>query len=285
MRKFLPIILISTTFVVLTISRVFAQIPTLPAGSLGTAVQASVGEFYLSLWGYVSPFASITLTFNGIFVRATVADQNGDFIISQVLINAGFSSFCLDAIDFKRIGESYTCFSIPPATASVTMKDIFLPPTLGLSRTTVTAGGSATAFGYTMPGAKVTLHINGELLTTYADNTGYYQFDLKNLKAGNYSLYATANYQNKESLTPTKKLLLESISIQKQTAQQIAKTIGNWWDQLLRFLKNLLSNPLWLVIPILILIIILIRKLWGRQFPNPFKLKSRLLHHSWWMGY
>ena len=250
-------------------------------GSLGTSVGASVGEFYLSLWGYISPFASVVLTSDGIFLRATVADEKGNFIISQVLIKAGFKSFCLDAIDFKRIGESYTCFSIPPATASITMKDIFLPPTLGLSRTKINAGGSATAFGYTMPKAKVTLHINGELLTTYADSNGYYQVTIKNLKAGNYSLYATAEYKQKQSLEPTKKLKLESLSIQKQVINQA----GNWWDALLRFLKNWLWNPLWLVIPIIILIIILIRKLWGRQLPNPFKRKSHLLHHFWWIGF
>jgi hypothetical protein len=266
-------------------SRALAQLSQLHSGSLGTTVEASVGEYYLSLFGYVSPFASIALTFDGVFVRATVADQNGDFILSQVLIKAGFTNFCLDAIDFKRIGESYTCFTIPPATDSVTMKDIFLPPTLGLSRTTVNAGGSATAFGYTMPGARVTLHLNGQSLLTYADNTGYYQFELSNLAAGNYTLYATANYQQKDSLNPTKKLQLEALSTQKQISQQISKTVGNWWDQLLLFLKNLFSNPLWLIIPILILIIILIRKLWGRQLLNPFKHKNHLLHHSWWMGY
>jgi hypothetical protein len=159
------------------------------------------------------------------------------------------------------------------------MKDIFLPPTLGLSRTTVNEGGSATAFGYTMPRATVTLHINDQLLTTTADANGYYEFALQDLKAGNYSLYATANYKQKESLKPSKKLKLESLSKPKQ----VANSIGNWWDALLRFLRNWFWNPLWLVIPILILIIILIRKLWGRRFINP--LKKRLLHHSWWMGY
>ena len=161
------------------------------------------------------------------------------------------------------------------------MRDIFLPPTLGLSRTKINEGGSATAFGYTMPNAKVTLHVNGELLTTYADSTGYYQFTLQNLKAGNYSLYATAHYKQKESLSPTKKLQLESVSKPKQ----VANLLQNWWDSLLRFLRNWFWNPLWLVIPILILIIILIRKLWGKQLPfkNPFE--KRLLHHSWWMGY
>lgn len=281
MRKILPIALTLVAILVLSTSNSLAQVSTIHAGSLGTSVQAAVGQYYLSLWGYISPFASVVLTFDGVFVRATVADAQGNFIISQVLIKSGFHSFCLDAIDFKRIGESYTCFSIPPATGSIIMKDIFLPPTLGLSRTQVNAGGSATAFGYTMPKAKVTLHVNGELLTTYADLNGYYEFVLKDLKAGNYSLYATANYQQKDSLDPTKKLNLEALSQPKQ----VANMVGNWWDQLRRFLRNWFWNPLWLIIPIIILIIILIRKLWGKHLPIPVRKKSRLLHHSWWMGY
>jgi hypothetical protein len=283
MRKFLPVVLVLTAFLILTAARVLAQV-SIHEGSLSTNVQAAVGEFYLNLWGYVSPYASITLTFDGIFVRATVADEQGNFILPQVLIKAGFTSFCLDAIDFKRIGESYTCFTIPPATASVTMKDIFLPPTLGLSRTTINVGGSATAFGYTMPGARVILHINNQVLMTYADNTGYYQFEINNLAVGNYDLYATANYLQKDSLTPTKKLQLRALSAQQQVTQQLQKIGENWWDQLLRFLRNWLWNPLWLAIPIIILIIILIRKLWGKHL-WPAKKQSRLLHHAWWMGY
>jgi hypothetical protein len=286
MKKFLPIALITVVLLaIIAVQYVSAQ--TINASSVGlqTDVQASVGQFYLNLWGYTSPFASISLTFDGVFMRATVADEKGNFIISQVLIKAGFTSFCLDAIDFKRIGESYTCFTIPPATDSVTMKDIFLPPTLGLSRTTINVGGKATAFGYTMPRAKVTLHLNQQLITFYADASGYYEYDIKNLAVGTYSLYATANYQQKESLVPSKKLQLQALSQSQQISNQVGQTVSNWWDQLLRFLRNWLWNPLWLVIPIIILIIILIRKLWGKHLPVIVKKKSRLLHHSWWMGY
>ena len=257
----------------------YAQLTSSGSSSLGTTVQATVGQFYLNLSGYVSPFASIVLTSNGVTLATVVADGKGDFSISQILIKAGFSGFCLDAIDFKRIGESYTCFNIPPATGSVTKKNIFLPPTLGLSRTKVNEGGSATAFGYTMPGALVTLNINGEMLTTHADQSGYYQFILNNLRVGNYSLYATAKYQGKDSLSPTKKLQLESVSKPKQ----VQTLLTQWWEQLLRFLRN------WwwvlLAIPIIILIIILIWKLWGRGFKFKSPFAKRLLHHSWWLGY
>lgn len=271
---------------------VFAQIDNPIRGALRANVSASVGEFYLNLSGYISPFASIVLSSDGIFIRATVADQYGNFSISQVLIRRGFSHFCLDAVDFRRIGESLTCFNIPPAQDSVTMKDLFLPPTLGLSRTQIAAGGEAIAFGYTMPGAIVTLDINGKKLVTTADSSGYYEFRLKNLKAGTYILFASANYKSKDSLQPSKKLQLKAL---------------NWWEQFLAFLKelwhkflvfltSLALGPLWLVIPIIILIIILLLKIWPEKFTFIYRNrltefffdffgKGRKLHHAWWMGY
>jgi len=112
-----------------------------------------------------------------------------------------------------------------------------LAANLGLSRKTVTEGGSATAFGYTMPGAKVTLHINGELLTTTADASGYYQFLLKSLKAGTYSLYATANYQQKDSLSPTKKAAAGSAFKQKEVSSS-----GEYFNQLVGSIIEILKK-------------------------------------------
>ena len=247
--------------------------------------RGQLGQFFLNLYGFISPFASVVLSSNGSYITGVTADAQGNFSFTQILINKGFSNFCLDAIDFKRVGESYTCFNIAPATASVTMKDIFLPPTLGLSRTTVNVGGSATAFGYTMPGAIVTLHINNQTLTATADASGYYEFKLDNLKVGVYSLYSTGNYQQKESLTPSKKLQLEAVSKPQQVTNALKKAGSQVVNQIAKVLKNWLWNPLWLAIPIVILIIILIRKLWGHKFATPFKKKSHCCTISWLFGY
>ena len=257
---------------------------TLPRGSLPTTVQASVGEFDLTLTGYITPNASIVLTIDGVFARATVADQNGNFYITDTLIKRGASKICLDAIDFKRIGESVTCFNIPPAQGSVTMKDIFLPPTLGLSRNQVAEGACVKSYGYSMPGALVTLYLsNGKMLTTYADKTGYYEFTVSGLKAGNYSLYARAHFDHKQSLKPTTSLKLKSLS----WWDQFIAFIKSLWDKFLKFLKDIALGPLWLIIPILILIIILLVKLLPGRFGllrNPLR-KRKPLHHKWWMGY
>jgi hypothetical protein len=271
---------------------VMADYNTSITKSSDISVEGQIGEYYLNACGYISPYASIVMTTDGVFMRATVADKKGTFCFVDVLIKKGFSHFCLTAIDFKRLGESYTCFNFPPAKDDITMKDIFLPPTLGLSRTEIAENSNVIAFGYTMPGAKVTLHLsNGQTLTTYADENGYYEFTLKGLKAGQYELYATAEYQNKQSMAPTKKILLRSLSFW----ELFFALLKELWDNFVKLLTSVYLNPLWIAMPILISIIILILKIWPEKFTFiynskliallPKRKKKKSMHHDWFIGY
>lgn len=251
---FLPCILVFLNPV--NLDRAFGQASN-PQGSVQTEVQAQVGDFFLNLSGIASPFASIVVTSDNTFLKSGVADLNGNFDISSVLIKKGFSNFCIEVIDFKRIGSSITCFSIPPATQSITMRDLFLPPTLGLFRAQIEEGFQAIIFGYTIPKAIVSLYFdNGKKFTTLADATGYYKFEISGLKAGTYKLYSKGDYKDKESLTPTKKAELRSVSKKKVS-------IG----------------PLLIAIPIIILIIILIVLVWR------LLKRRKKLHHWWFVGY
>lgn len=265
-----------------------------PVGKHTTQVSASIGELYLSVEGYISPYASVVMTLpDGTFLRSGVADSGGNFSISQVLMKTGFTGFCLTAVDFKRLGESTACFTFPPQYSRMDMKDIFLPPTLGLYRTEIAEGGTAIAFGYTMPGALVRLKLsNGQILTTYADSTGYYEFRIKNLKAGKYQLVADAHYKGKQSLSPTKGVVLTALS----WWEQFTRFLKDLWNKFVNFLTSWKLGPLWVALPILILIIILILKLWPDRFTFIYdsKLmrmfskgpsKFRKLHHWWWVGY
>lgn len=281
MRKILPILLVF--YILLLISTRSSQ-ASLAKDNLQTTVRASVGEYYLNLSGYISPFASVVLTSDGTFLRSAVADSTGNFYISQVLISKGFSNFCLEAVDFNRIGSSTTCFSLPPATGSITMSNIFLPPTLGLAKSEIAAGKTAIAFGYTMPGAKVTLYLSdGRKLTTTADLQGYYSFNIEDLAAGKYELYGKAEYEGKESLTPTKRVSLHALS----WWEQLLAFLRELWERLMKFLTSISLGPLWLGLPILILIIILIVKIrGGKLFATvPFSKEEKLLHHAWFVGY
>ncbi len=269
-----------------------AQIKPPYGGGLGSEVSGRVGGLYLSVSGYASPFAFVSLTVNGVVLRTTVADESGVFYISQVLIKSGLTNFCLETVDFRRVGKSESCFNTPPAKISIDKKDVFLPPTLALSKNDISEGETTVAYGYTMPGADVVLYLSGGIeYKLKADKNGYFRLELKGLKAGNYTIYATANYKNFKSSSPAKKLTVHVL---------------NWWEQFLRYLRDLWDKfmklltswslgPLWLVIPIIILIIILIIKLWKDKFTSifgfifrlPFVLipHKRKLHHWWWAGF
>lgn len=289
MRKVLPILII-TVFLLFGVSSAYAQ-QSNPLGTGRVNVKASIGEFYLSISGYIAPYASIILTSDGIYLRGTVADSSGNFYISQVLIKKGFTNFCLKAVDFKRIGESETCITVPPANGNIEKKEIFLPPTLGLERTEMLEGQETRAFGYSMPGAIVTLHLsNGQVITTTADSTGYYEIVVNNLKAGTYELYSTAELNQKKSLEPTTRLKLRSLT----PLEGLFSYIRDVFDKFYRFFTSFALGPLWLALPLIILIIILILKLWPEKFTFIYdnkliglmpKKKSKKLHHSWWMGY
>ncbi len=298
MKKFLPkalFLLILFSFAIslfLLYARFSLAQYKLSQGSHSSTVYGKLGDFYLSLSGYIAPFASIVLYTDGVYLRATTADQNGYFTISEVLVKAGLTRFCFDAVDFRRLGESYSCMTVPPIRENTTIKDIFLPPTLGLLRTTIEAGSSAVAFGYSMPNALVTLHFGNKTYTTFADNTGYYQFVIKDVKAGTYQLYATAVLDEKPSLEPEKKLTLKSLSLWEQFLEWLKELL----NKIREFFTSLSFGPLWLAIPILILIIILLVKLWPQRFSFIYRNKLVIffgdkfkrehpLHHKYFMGY
>src|SRR5437762_2985846 len=116
--------------------------PNLSPTLTPTPIPGTENDIYLDISGFASPNASIVMTSDGAFVRSAVAESSGQFFISQIKVSKGFSHFCLEAVDFKRIGDSITCFEIPPVTASTSKTDIFLPPSLGLSARKTTPDSS-----------------------------------------------------------------------------------------------------------------------------------------------
>ncbi|MCL5010393.1 MAG: hypothetical protein M1289_02210 [Patescibacteria group bacterium] len=314
--KRLPVLLIVLFLFFLIPSASYARYEY--KGTARIQISASVGQYTLSVSGFISPYANVILTMpDGVFIRATVADSAGNFSISDVLIKRGFSGFCLEAIavdpagnfsisdvlikrgfsgfcleaiDFKRVGESTTCFSTPPAESSIVMRDLFLPPTLGLYRNQIAAGSTAIAFGYTMPYSTVILHLgSGEVLTTTSDGTGFYRFDIKGLKPGTYELFARAEYHRQLSLSPTKAIVLKALSL----LEQLLAFLRDLLSKIARFITSVGLGPLWIGLPIIILIIILILKLWPERFTfiyenkltAIFSRKPRRLHHWWFVGY
>lgn len=266
--RFYCFIVVIVSLLLFTLSRTNAQ---------STKLQASVGKYYFSVSGYVSPFASIVLYSNSIFMASTVADPKGNFSIKGVLINEGFSDFCFEVVDVKRVGDSFTCLKIPAATGDTQRENIFLPPTVGLSARKINPRSSIFASGYSMPNAKVILSISKDIkIEVIADASGFYKYEIKDLASGKYSLFATASYEKKDSEKPSRKKDFESLS----AGELISKNLP---FVLLIVLIGLI---------ILILLIILLSKkvrdkIRGLLGKKAFSKKKGIshLHHDWFLGF
>lgn len=257
-----------------------------------TNITVTISGNVLSLSGYIAPFASIVLTVNGNVITSTTADAAGNFSFSNVAVPKATSTVCLDAVDFKKLGTSKACISVIPIDGVITKTGIFLPPTLGVQRTDVFVGDSALAFGYGMPGATITVHVNSSKgCTVTAESTGYYTCNITIQKVGSYELYADAVLNNKPTEQQLYKILIKGITVSKPSI-----TPGPTVSPLPEL--NLFAIPWWvwllLVLISIILIIILLRKFKPEALPTvgvpafkinhafDFLFKSRKLHH-WWM--
>lgn len=261
-----------------------------PQQSGGVNVSGKIGDYYLTISGSIAPYASVVLISNNNILTSTTANSLGYFVLPSILVSKGFSDVCFQAVDVKRLGESYTCISLSSVDKDTTIRNIFLPPTLGLEKKQVTEGSEVIAWGYTMPNGTVTLHSSdGRIFTVKADNNGYYEFHFPVAKAGSYQLFADATFNNFKSLIPTRRVLLTVIAVVREVQQNIQKQL----EQLQQFINTPWAMLLALV-PLLIVILWLIHKLSPGVFIPvdqgfeklwafmhlPFK--PRRLHH-WWM--
>ncbi len=298
MRRFLSYFLLLFLFSVSAgfHARRLVAASTIAPISHDVTVGAQVGQFTVNLSGFIAPYASVVMTIDDTIVRSTVADADGYFFLSQILVQEGTDHFCLTAVDVRRLGQSKACFVVPPIYGNYSKNNIFLPPTLGVYKREINAGTDGLAWGYSMPGATVTLHLSdGRTLTVVADQNGYYQFTPRFDEPGTFELFADASYHNQNSEKPVNKVEIIALSVAQQvgkTTENVGKTVG-----------NLFSTPwgfLLLVIPIIILIIILIRKLLQKHAPKPtgvgiptpgkktggfpFAFRTHKLHHAWMKG-
>jgi len=249
-------------------------------------VKATVGSTTLTISGYQSPYSSIILkTSTGTFLSSTTADAKGYFSFTDVLINGSELTYCFQAVDFKRVGLSESCITIPgPIVGNIEYKDVFLPPTIGLSKTQIRAGQDAVIYGYSMPGATVILSIAGETVTVVADAGGFYSYTYKNVPAGKISITAKATLNDKPSLDPQNEVTLEATSLPEQitnigkdivtkVTEKAPFNIFNYWPYLLLALALLTAIGILLyklkIGPWMILIDFLRRK--------------KKMHHDWFL--
>jgi len=293
MKKSIFIFFLLLSFFLLLPVRASAQAAT---QSATTNITVTVAGNVLNVTGYIAPFASISLTINDTVVTSTVADDLGNFTFTNVAVPKATSTICFDAVDFKKLGDSLACVTVTPIDGVITKTGIFLPPTMGVQRVDVFVGDNADAFGYGMPGATITVHMNGSTgCVTTADITGYYKCSIVIDKAGTYTLFADSVLQGKPSEVQLKKILIKGVTSGKGNITPVPTLPAfpgvfaiPWWVWLL------------LILVVIILIIILLRRYLphgapvvgipaaapGVRFAHlfDFLFREKKLHHHWMKG-
>lgn len=250
-------------------------------------IEARVGEFTLSIEGFASQNASINIKTDNILMASTTAFPDGTFSFTKLPIKKGFTSFCFESVDAARIGKSLACMSVSPVNSDVTLKDIYLPPTIGLEKQSITEGSSGLTYGYTMPSASIDIKMkNGSRLSTRSDESGRYSYTIGNLPVGSYELASRGTYQGNPSLEPKSGVTLQVLT---SSAAFVNQAVG-----LRRALWNLLPLILLGILLFGLLIFFLIKKYkpeWFRFLTESEIYQALLrkfrkdLHHAWFVGY
>lgn len=291
--RFLKILFILT----LLYASVFASSALAQVASTSAATQSAVTNItvtvsgnIMTLSGFIAPFASVVLSINGTVISSTVADSNGNFSFTNIAVAKATSSVCLNSVDFKKLGESEACIGVVATNGIISKANVFLPPTCGVQRTDVLVGNSAIGFGYGMPGATITVHINdlsGCVVT--ADTTGYYECNIVIQKEGDNTLFADAVLKGKPSEQQLKKILIKGLAFVKPTTVPTQ----------LPAVPPIFTIPWWLWLLLVLIAIILIIILLRRYRPSvptvgvpqvrlnhlfDFLKRKRKLHHAWMKG-
>ncbi len=170
----------------------------LEAISTSTPVSGWAGPQILAtadFFGFTSPFALVRLTKFGRMTATVQADSQGLFSIRLSALPVGTYDFGLYAEDrFGRLTLT-TNFSLSLVARSVTtIENIFLTPTISISRHDLLPGQKLLVFGETAPNSQVQVYVGNNLYeqTIYSNESGFWQLELssENISAGSHSIKA-----------------------------------------------------------------------------------------------
>ena len=276
----------SLTILILHAFSVFPQLQFVAASgaSQHSEARAQVGQYSLSLYGFASPNASINIKSDNVLLTSGAADGNGNFAFTDLPITEGFSSFCFETTDVRRLGSSEGCMVIEPAEDDVVLRDIYLPPTIGLENSTITEGSSGLTYGYSMPDASVSIQLDdGVVFQAQSDSEGRYSYTVGNLAVGKYELSSRGEYIGIQSLNPRSGAVLTVLTSSTSFINEAAELRRNLmlWGAIAALI----------LIPSLFYLIKRYRPDWLRAIANSKlfaalpKRKGRELHHAWFVGY
>ena len=175
--------------------------------SIGTDIDNLNLPTTVNFSGFSSPFARIHIVQNGKTIATTLADSNAhfEFSLSGLVNNVYlFSIYSEDSNDRKSSFLSLPIYI--KTSATINIDNIYLPPTIDISKTEVKRGNSIYIFGKSIPNSLVTISLNNYnseyIYKVTSDDKGIYFYNLNTfgLNNGNYNIKSKYNFNNKESL-------------------------------------------------------------------------------------
>ena len=139
------------------------------------------------------PNSTVNILLDGQVFGKVLADSNADFLYTNTTVTPGTVTFSFSAAD--KVGTLSLINSVVFQViqgAVTTVANIFLPPSINLSATSIAPGGLLTLSGQSVPFSNVTTQIDGQSSSTLlsaVDSSGNWalQLDTGSIPQGNHN--------------------------------------------------------------------------------------------------
>lgn len=185
--------------------------------TIDVKVTATIGDSHLTLYGYTSPQALVTLEGMGILDHS-YADNEGYFQFSTLFLSNSSREACLSSKDPLGRLSSPVCLPPFPAGNDVSVGPVIMPPTLSLNSQNYYMGDQVILSGQAIPNTEVSLSMFGNNnetsnfalirpveaftfpeLKVKSDEKGNFSITLPSSNPNRFRLFAQANFMKSVS--------------------------------------------------------------------------------------
>ncbi len=185
--------------------------------TIDVKVTATIGDSHLTLYGYTSPQALVTLEGMGILDHS-YADNEGYFQFSTLFLSNSLREDCLSSKDPLGRLSSPVCLPPFPAGNDVSVGPVIMPPTLSLNSQNYYMGDQVILSGQAIPNTEVSLSMFGNNnetsnfalirpveaftfpeLKVKSDEKGNFSITLPSSNPNRFRLFAQANFMKSVS--------------------------------------------------------------------------------------
>jgi len=219
MKHFLPISLLAFFFLVLLTIVYFVKPPKAASISLSktVTVSATLGEAYLSLFGYTSPLSRVEVSGSAVFAETTSNDK-GYFEFGAIYAFPFTREICLTSFDQQNRATNPLCLPTPTfATKKRSVGPVILAPTLSLAKGKFLPGETIEASGQSLPNAEISVslfraeptfwerlipQVFASTLPVYnikTDQKGSFSFNLPSTTSNLFRLFTQVRFDNSPS--------------------------------------------------------------------------------------